>query len=115
MTRLDIFKQSIMKAQANGWDELDRWEYIFGVDYQGWPYLLTTGEHHPITCGYASVIFNHDFAKALWGDDEWEDCKVCHRAHYDDTDMNDNMRPDHCHLQQMVIADDPIKYLGDNI
>lgn len=46
------------------------------------------------------LIFQHDFAKALW---PLEYNKVT------DTDPWD------WHLQQMVIAEDPIKYLGENL
>ena len=67
------------------------------------------------------VIFNHDFAKALWGEaehtaeipsDDYDarDCDNCHGSWIN--------KPYSCweyRLQQMVIADDPIKYLGENI
>lgn len=55
-----------------------------------------------------SIIFNHDFAKALWGEDGFTptggglgDYSVKRGWKY--------------HLQQMVIADDPIKYLGEHL
>lgn len=56
------------------------------------------------------IIFNHDFAKALWGEGEkfaWGNGPKEEEAWY-----TDGWRG---HLQQMVIADDPIKYLGDNL
>ena len=61
-----------------------------------------------------SIIFNYDFAKALWGE---------HRLYYRDIFPNDEWNASelldkcawHYHLQQMVIAEDPIKYLGENI
>lgn len=112
-------------------------------------------------CGYAQYIFNHDFAKALWGEYK----SVDHMQHYipargypgqniDMDERNEHITPlagkygelpeylwdcvnckkpfakclnSECeitqkgnigwqyHLQQMVISDDPIKYLGDNI
>lgn len=69
-----------------------------------------------------SIIFNHDFAKALWGE---------HTESTVDEDGNDLAR-DYAgaahgsvvrtvregwrhHLQRMVIAEDPIKYLGEHI
>lgn len=56
-----------------------------------------------------SVIFNHDFAKALWGDGKGGD-------YYKLNDPKRTRRKLWEHmLQQMVIADDPIKYLGENI
>lgn len=60
----------------------------------------------------SDLIFNHAFAKALWGDKF----------------INPELRHDNGskviamtqtgwkhHLRQMVIADDPIKYLGENL
>lgn len=41
--------------------------------------------------GYAPLVYNHDFCKALWGE-KWEH-----------------------HIQQMVLAPDPVKYLSDNM
>lgn len=50
------------------------------------------------------VIFNHDFARALWGE-EWP-LKEDHQIPF----------PYWQHkLQAMVIAEDPIKYLGEHI
>lgn len=46
------------------------------------------------------MYFNHDFAKALWGEgDEQLGQATLWKWH----------------LANMVIADDPIKYLGDNL
>lgn len=57
-----------------------------------------------------ALIFSHDFAKALWGEEEWQyaddaedipDAKLTEGWQY--------------HLQQMVIAEDPIAYLGEHL
>jgi hypothetical protein len=69
------------------------------------------------------LIFNHDFAKALWGDEEKDcHCVVCGTtwSHlldcpYRSSGRNLWLDAYKYHLQQMVIADDPIKYLGDNL
>ncbi len=57
-------------------------------------------------------LFDHDFAKALWGEE---------------ITFVDEMRLSHggnvvfekpawqAHLQQMVVADDPIHYIGENL
>lgn len=63
---------------------------------------------------YTALIFNHDFAKALWGEQ-----KLLENGEYPQTVIMYKGKPlwqpwEH-HLQQMVIADDPIKYLGENI
>lgn len=69
-----------------------------------------------------ALIFRRDFAKALWGEAEhtgssvgtddygsWGPCKHC-----EDTELT----VDYCSqykLAEMVISEDPIKYLGENI
>lgn len=79
------------------------------------------------------IIFNKDFARAVWGDKyiPCEDCggelrkaeagdisasHICQKCgtKYDATDeeMGNAWR---YHLQMMVISEDPIKYLGDNL
>lgn len=68
------------------------------------------------------VIYSHDFANALWPD------TVGKTVHESEETIEDERGKVHrkdvwevdCpawqyHLQQMVIADDPIKYLGENI
>lgn len=69
-------------------------------------------------------IFDHDFAKALWGEKTLDDKCVCGYTH---VTIPHPMRPGETHaqaiinsgwqhhLQQMVIADDPIAYLAANI
>jgi hypothetical protein len=50
------------------------------------------------------LIYNHDFARALWGKEAPNNhCKMA------GLDMWQY------HLQQMVVADDPIAYLGEHI
>jgi len=53
------------------------------------------------------IIFSHDFAKALWGEEELQ-----HVNQAFSKVVKDGWRR---HLQQMVIAEDPIKYLGENL
>lgn len=55
---------------------------------------------------YKLFIFNHDFAKAVFGDGPY---------YRFDGDTLDTPRQWQYHLQQMVIADDPIKYLGEHL
>lgn len=62
-----------------------------------------------------AVIFNHDFAKALWGGsveylqaENWRSDDGCATAEFVGPIWQ-------YHLQQMVIADDPIKYLGEHL
>lgn len=59
------------------------------------------------------LIYGHQFAKALWGEDTqlgWEfECDNCLLP------TMDWLKAWEFHLQAMVIANDPIKYLGENI
>lgn len=77
--------------------------------FGAWTTVLSTND----------IIFNHDFAKALWGEEveEVREAKVIY-APYADGNKQFSSPPIlvWCfHLQQMVIANDPIAYLGSNI
>lgn len=119
MTKKEILEKAIQKAIDGGWDMpaafklFNNEDIAFQMDsdgsqYQGWKF------YRP-----AQIIFNHNFAKALWGE---EDCRydVWLKRQYasggggPDEDWYDGKAWEF-HLQQMVIADDPIKYLGENI
>lgn len=61
---------------------------------------------------YPTVIFNHDFAKALWGNAYIHTCG----RHYNLKDCEDHLLPAWKYrLQQMVVADDAIAYLGEHL
>lgn len=127
MTNQEILEKAIQKAIDGGWN---------GKQYLTWmrEEFFGGGGFND----YASVIFSHDFAKALWG--ELRD--VSGYKHYLEGEyFNDPTVEEYkqlseddreykswsyyapvfdklgwrFHLQQMVIADDPIKYLGENL
>lgn len=57
------------------------------------------------------TIFNHEFCKALWGEDLTHGFKGNTLGQ-----IQQYHQPAwQYHLQQMVIAEDPIKYLGEHI
>lgn len=108
----EILTKAIEKAIVGGWVPFDNnyrqkqsperildWIYNGGFTDNGLDYLI--------------FIFSHDFAKALWGDEgTWI------TRHYTPTGLQlsgQEVPYWKVHLQQMVIADDPIAYLGDNI
>lgn len=106
MTNEEILTNAIDKAIAGGW-----------VDGNAAMSQLSStpkwalGGQVPFVM---AVIFNHDFAKALWGEEqEWNtaECEIDDGTGYSGylVPLWQGM------LQQMVIADDPIKYLGENI
>lgn len=63
---------------------------------------------------WTHLIFNHDFAKALWGEGP------VYARSGKPIDSGITYHDETClawqyHLQQMVIAEDPVKYLGENV
>jgi hypothetical protein len=115
MTNEDILRKAIEKAETNGYysDKYSRMEFI--------DINILEAEH---------IIFSHDFAKAFWGEElvkmdgdnkdefcssykyyargerEWDKLSVGH--------FNIGYRLEECwqfHLQQMVLEEEPLKYL----
>jgi hypothetical protein len=103
MTNRKIITKAIKKAESNGYESevYFRWEDYDGeVDFADWEY------HEHIY----ELIYDHDFAKALWGEAVYGTLAELRG------DAPPNKLPHwKYHLQQMVIADDPIKYLGENM
>ena len=120
----EILEKALKRAINNGltgyWKDryescvhLDELEYLFHENDESDPRFL---------------IFNHDFAKALWGEaamtveegcayssvEENVEISQYWRKHFLNS-WNWDMPMWAYHLTRMVIADDPIKYLGDNI
>jgi hypothetical protein len=65
----------------------------------------------------SELIFNHDFAKALWGEGT-ESELVMHSGgllNYKSHKVETYQDRWQYHLQRMVIADNPIQYLGENL
>ena len=94
MTNEQILKQAIEKARKNGWNKPI---WICGaIGKLGFDMMVMYKL-------YYVHIFSHGFAKAFWGEEfskeEWEE-------------YPENVKvPWQYHLQQMVISEDPIKYL----
>lgn len=109
MTNEQILEKAISLAIDGGWED-----NMFEV-------MHYTHEHSKIATPefLYQLIFNHQFAKALWG----EKPPLQRRVYEKDYKGNRQLRLRgkrtgiawQYHLQQMVIADDPIKYLGENI
>lgn len=105
MTDKDILEKAIQKAIDGGWTKQ-------GLTDEGKMHFTENGIVVDWLRGgrdftsIETIIFNHDFAKALWGDEmRWQEDGENSR-------LQTNYK---YHLQQMVIADDPIKYLGENL
>lgn len=120
MTNQEILEKAITKAIKGGWTFPWGQEYfrpkLDVVDNPDFgPSIWNHGEYEDwdeVT--WQEIIFSHDFAKALWGE-------LRHQLHGIDDPIQGpgysvTFLPDwQYHLQQMVIADDPLAYLGENL
>lgn len=104
MTNQEILTKAIQEAIDGGWKPSYLHKVIEGQEAS---YIL---ENRDIS-DY-DIIFDHDFAKALFGEVEQS------HGYFDKKHHMYLGLPEPAwqyHLQQMVIAEDPIKYLGENL
>lgn len=94
MTEKEILKKVYQKAVKNGW----------GGSYYSFLFSALKGLGHK---EYYTWIFDHDFAKAFWG---WRFGKESFIDDKGNTLWRKIPRWRH-HLQQMVLEENPIKYL----
>jgi hypothetical protein len=120
MTHQQIITKAIEQAIAGGWKQPANLTFAshdeFVVYLDG---LSTPSDMKWLKFKVNELLFNHDFAKALWGEIPPIE------THQELNRFNDNMDLKfryvqgttmwEYHLQQMVIAEDPIKYLGEHI
>lgn len=98
MSNQEILQKAIEKAKANGWSK---------------PLLSSFCQ-----CDHCDELatFSHDFAKAFWGEAK-ERCIYCgidsvSMAHYQGCPCSSiPIKVWQFHLQQMVISEEPVKYL----
>ena len=106
-------EKAIQKAIAGGWTVngwTDSEDFSWNIEEDGefdTLHMHYTGLGEDWWLNISAIIFDHDFAKALWGD-ELIDVNIGARGAY-------SIDLWKYHIQNMVIADDPIAYLGDNI
>lgn len=99
MNNAEILQAAIDKAYTNGWQTpLGKYE----ADSSGTLFFHSSiGDFEPLSI--YQVIYDHGFAKALWGEDlasGWQD----------------DPQPDwEINLMHMVIASDPLQYLGEHL
>lgn len=132
MTNQEILTKVILKTISNGWlpyfasfnKNMRKSNIIIrfpegsssvNFDYQMKGHIVGVG-------GYSlepySIIFNHDFAKALWGEGlvyAPTGERIFSEPGQRVALLHPTLKAYEYHLQQMVIADDPIKYLNENI
>lgn len=116
----EILDKAVVKAMANGWRPIYN-----DVDYstakrEVGPSDITwvgkadsRGLRSRVYTDYPRIIFNHDFAKALWGEARHEE----RIGNWDEVDKMHSVYSAEWqyHLQQMVLAEDPREYLKDNL
>jgi len=116
MSKQEILEKAIEKAEKNGWAK----NYKIKMTW------LNDDGTRRITAKitiddwdtYAPIIFDHGFAKALWGDELHQETFIVPKElskRFAGANYLDVKPMWQYHLQQMVLSDDPIKYLGDNL
>lgn len=102
MNKGEVLKKAIQKAVKNG--------YIPPIDIDN--YAIENLEHSIRIKTYFSIIFSHSFAKVFWGK---EDDNRSIAEKFNDYQANKTTSFKQplwlYHLQQMVLEEDPIKYL----
>lgn len=100
MESKEILEKAIRRATDNGYKHGIQWMHQVVNDY---------AEDY----NYSGLIFSHEFATCLWGDKEVH--------YYDIVDLDNGGKTEtvtmpiwHYHLKQMVVAEDPTQYLGEN-
>lgn len=120
MTNQEILEKAIQKAIDGGWmtilaGTLCEWSVqlspLDGKTIVVVTKLLSTYSAMSVN----DVVFDHDFAKAVWPPKLLKVSVTYHTSdmtHPGERSVLDGWQ---YHLQQMVTAEDPIKYLGENI
>jgi len=113
MTDQEILQKAIKKASYNGYSGIVKCDYFLHGSV-----IFTQSELKKIRTPlpYQVIIFSHDFAKAFWGTDEVKNGKSWQHVFYKEgqtfTEDLDKTSPAwQYHLQQMVLEENPIKYL----
>lgn len=119
MNNKEILEKAIQKAIDGGWKgKMGILPEHWAVEY----YRRATIENLLEFNGYQLIIYTHDFAKALWGEGDIEvfqgfghDPGMSDDDPGDDYNIYDYEVAWEYHMKEMVISEDPIKYLGENL
>lgn len=119
MTNQQILEKAIQKAIEGGWKSDYEGFELLPPDKLGmvkWRYWMDMGNEqiaNVVYSSYKDMLFDRDFAKALWPRGEYKKGEL---APYGIGTNHDGIKAEwQYHLQNMVIADDPIEYLGNNL
>lgn len=114
MTQGQILEKAIQKAIDGGLTGYWADRYRSCVE-RGELEYLTDGNNIEHGQTVEALIFNHDFAKALWGTELHSEEYDTPYPRFPDAKKLDIKPLCQYHLQQMVISEGPIQYLGENI
>lgn len=92
MKIIDVLRKSLEKAEQKGYKSPFDFTYEKGRIIHGKTYY--------------AIIFDKDFCKAIWGDE---------RTSLNFFTIGKSVSLWEWHLKNMVISDNPIKYLDDNL
>lgn len=119
MNNQEILEKAVTKAIKGGWKvfNTDHEPLEFNQDtHRTWSgedvdsYITVYSNHK--AWRQSDIIFNHDFARALWGGGSG----YINAAPVGSPAVKPVwISPYKFHLMQMVISEDPIKYLGENM
>ncbi len=127
MDKQKVLEKAIQKALDNGWqtgweEAVESFEYSTADDehyVQMQPYIRFNLEGDgEWSIGIFGLMYRHEFAQALWPKHDWKTrddglCGSCGVGFgYAASSGSECWKE---HLQQMVIADDPIEYLAANM
>lgn len=122
MTNQAVLEQAILKAINGGWSTsfLSK-PIVAGLCLEDYKHRIRFGSlGNGETLALEEVIFNHDFAKALWGDKHGENIRLNGDGSWSPLrkDKPSVVRAEanwEYHIKQMVISPDPIDYLRENM
>lgn len=98
MSDKEILEKAIQKAFDNGWEDSDL--------------IFSTVKKFARSFRPELYIFNHDFAKALWPENR---SLLVRYERKGTVELSRTLPLWQFHLHEMVIANDPIEYIGENI
>jgi hypothetical protein len=117
MTQADKLKAVIQKSIANGWvidgGQVLRAEVYHVYGKRDWIDIWkSTDVNCDMSISRYSILFDHDFAKAFWGEEDY--CSVCEasghwQCGYPDT--GDELKAWQYYLQQLVLQENYVDYL----
>ena len=112
MTDKEILEKAIQKAIDGGWKTSVGFRLVeppgintFLIEWS----LADDEEEYKLYEPYEAVIYNHQFAKALWNTPRFAPAGSIH------FETRDGLSEWQYHLREMVISPDPIQYLKDNL